>query len=244
MKKMRKILAAILCLAMALTLCACGGSDSSTNLMFGTGGETGTYYAYGGVLSQYVSGKTDVSITAVTSGGSKANIEDIAAEANQLGFVQSDVMSYAYNGTNLFEEGGKIMKSVIKNAKVYENGTLSAADILVRGGHIVSIGREVSPNPGASVVSLPNTVVFPGFVDVHVHLREPGYTHKERIKTGTLSSAKGGVTTVMAMPNLNPTPHNLENLMIEKELIKMINNKIISIILLIHIYLTIFLMIV
>ena len=102
MKKMKKILAAVLCLAMALTLCACGGG--STNLMFGTGGETGTYYAYGGVLAQYVSGKTDVSITAVTSGGSKANIEDIAAEANQLGFVQSDVMSYAYSGKSLFEE--------------------------------------------------------------------------------------------------------------------------------------------
>ena len=102
MKKMRSILAAALCLALALTLCACGGG--STNLMFGTGGETGTYYAYGGVLSQYVSGKTDVSITAVTSGGSQANIEDIAAEANQLGFVQSDVMSYAYSGTNLFTE--------------------------------------------------------------------------------------------------------------------------------------------
>ena len=102
MKKMKKILAAALCLALALTLCACGGSGE--NLMFGTGGETGTYYAYGGVLAQYVSGKTDVSITAVTSGGSKANIEDIAAEANQLGFVQSDVMSYAYTGTNLFEE--------------------------------------------------------------------------------------------------------------------------------------------
>ncbi len=103
MKKMKKILAAALCLALALTLVACGGG-SGTNLMFGTGGETGTYYAYGGVLAQYVSGKTDVSITAVTSGGSKANIEDSAAEANQLGFVQSDVMSYAYSDTNLFEE--------------------------------------------------------------------------------------------------------------------------------------------
>ena len=104
MKKMRKILAATLCLALALTLCACGGGSTTTNLMFGTGGETGTYYAYGGVLAQYVSSNTDVSITHVTSGGSKANIEDIAAEANQLGFVQSDVMSYAYTGTNLFEE--------------------------------------------------------------------------------------------------------------------------------------------
>ncbi|MBP3653854.1 MAG: TAXI family TRAP transporter solute-binding subunit [Oscillospiraceae bacterium] len=102
---MRSILAVVICLALALTLCACGGSGDgeSTNLMFGTGGETGTYYAYGGVLSQYVSSNTDVSITHVTSGGSQANIEDIAAGANQLGFVQSDVMSYAYAGTNLFE---------------------------------------------------------------------------------------------------------------------------------------------
>ena len=105
MKKMRSILAVVICLALALTLCACGGSGDSetTKLMFGTGGETGTYYAYGGVLSQYVSSNTDVSITHVTSGGSQANIEDIAAGANELGFVQSDVMSYAYAGTNLFE---------------------------------------------------------------------------------------------------------------------------------------------
>ena len=101
---MKKMIALALALVLCFALVACGGSSNSTNLMFGTGGETGTYYAYGGVLSQYVSGKTDVSITAVTSGGSKANIEDIAAEANQLGFVQSDVMSYAYSGKSLFTE--------------------------------------------------------------------------------------------------------------------------------------------
>ena len=101
---MKKIIALALALVLCFALVACGGGSGSSNLMFGTGGETGTYYAYGGVLAQYVSGKTDVSITAVTSGGSKANIEDIAAEANQLGFVQSDVMSYAYSGTNLFTE--------------------------------------------------------------------------------------------------------------------------------------------
>ena len=101
---MKKMIALALALVLCFALVACGGSSNGTNLMFGTGGETGTYYAYGGVLSQYVSGKTDVSITAVTSGGSKANIEDIAAEANQLGFVQSDVMSYAYSGKSLFTE--------------------------------------------------------------------------------------------------------------------------------------------
>ena len=79
------------------------GVGESKSLTFGTGGETGTYYAFGGVLSSYVSNNTGVSVTAVTSGGSKANIEDLAAGNAQLGFVQSDVMSYAYNGERLFD---------------------------------------------------------------------------------------------------------------------------------------------
>lgn len=79
------------------------GSGSSRALTFGTGGDTGTYYAFGGVLSSYVSSNTSVSMTAVTSGGSKANIEDIAADNVQLAFVQSDVMSYGYNGERLFD---------------------------------------------------------------------------------------------------------------------------------------------
>ena len=79
------------------------GAGESKALTFGTGGESGTYYGFGGVLSSYVSNNTGVSVTAVTSGGSKANIEDLAAGDVQLGFVQSDVMSYAYNGERLFD---------------------------------------------------------------------------------------------------------------------------------------------
>lgn len=79
------------------------GSGSSKALTFGTGGESGTYYAFGGVLSSYVSNNTNVSVTAITSGGSKENIENLAAGDVQLGFVQSDVMSYAYNGERLFD---------------------------------------------------------------------------------------------------------------------------------------------
>ena len=79
------------------------GAGSSRALTFGTGGDQGTYYGFGGVLSSYVSNNTSVSITAITSGGSKANIEDLAADNVQLGFVQSDVMSYAYNGERLFD---------------------------------------------------------------------------------------------------------------------------------------------
>ena len=79
------------------------GTGEKADLTFGTGGDTGTYYGYGSVLANYVSGNSDFTITAVTSGGSKANVEDMAAGDVQMGFVQSDVMSYAYNGERLFE---------------------------------------------------------------------------------------------------------------------------------------------
>lgn len=79
------------------------GEGASASLMFGTGSETGTYYGFGGVLASYVSANSDVSVTAVTSGGSKANIEDLSSGAVQIAFAQSDVLSYAYNGERLFD---------------------------------------------------------------------------------------------------------------------------------------------
>ena len=112
------------------------------------------------------------------------------------------------------------MEYILKNARVYENGDLKAADVLIRGGHIVSIGREVSPNPGASVISLDNTVIFPGFVDVHVHLREPGFSYKETIRTGTAACARGGYAHVCPMPNLNPVPDSREHLREQLDLIE------------------------
>ena len=110
---MKKILAMLLAVVMVFALCACGSdapaaSSGGTNLSFCTGGETGTYYAYGSVLSQYVTSNTDLSITAVSSNGSQANVEDMDAGSYQLGFCQSDVMSYAYTGTNLFAETGAV----------------------------------------------------------------------------------------------------------------------------------------
>ena len=115
---MKKILAMMLALAMVFALCACGGSDApaassssaaaGTSLTFTTGGETGTYYGYGSVLAQYISNNTDLTVTAVTGNGSQANVEDMNAGSYQLGFCQSDVMSYAYTGTNLFSESGAV----------------------------------------------------------------------------------------------------------------------------------------
>ncbi len=80
-----------------------GGSYSAGNLTFTTGGDQGTYYALGSVLAGQVSAATETSVTAITSGGSQANILALSDGDAQIAFAQSDVMSYAYEGTNLFD---------------------------------------------------------------------------------------------------------------------------------------------
>lgn len=97
---MKKLICIVMSLCMLLALCACGSQE----LTFATGSETGTYYAFGNIIAQYISAETDVKITAVSGNGSQANVEDIDSGDVQLGFCQSDVMSYAYSGTSLFSE--------------------------------------------------------------------------------------------------------------------------------------------
>ena len=77
-------------------------------MTMGTGGTSGTYYGYGGVLGQYITNNAGVAVNVVSTDGSKANIQGIAAGNYQLGTVQSDVMHYAYNGIRSFETDGKI----------------------------------------------------------------------------------------------------------------------------------------
>ena len=120
---MKKILALTLALCMIFALCACGAkpeapaapaadapvaAPAGSSLNFTTGGDQGTYYAFGGVMAQKTGELTDTKITAITSGGSQANIYALQDGDAQLGFVQSDVMAYAYNGSRLFEEDGAI----------------------------------------------------------------------------------------------------------------------------------------
>ena len=121
---MKKYVALLLALVMVFALAACGNSNDTpaaegsaaeeaaapagSALTFATGGESGTYYAFGTVLAQHVSDKTDTGVTAIVGNGSQANIEDLSAGAVQLCFSQSDVASYAYTGTNLFEETGAV----------------------------------------------------------------------------------------------------------------------------------------
>jgi TRAP transporter TAXI family solute receptor len=107
--KMRRLLCTVLVLSLALMLAACGGSGAAASKMtMGTGGTQGTYYAFGGVLGQYIKNHAGIDVTVVSTDGSKANIEYIDAGDYQLGTVQSDVMAYAWAGTRSFEANGKI----------------------------------------------------------------------------------------------------------------------------------------
>lgn len=118
MKKLSKILAIVLCIAMALTLCACGPKDNSNDnadnnennnvqtpatLTMGTGGESGTYYAFGGVLANYLGTEANLNVNVVSTGGTKANIVGIDNGEFELATVQSDVATYAFEGSNGYD---------------------------------------------------------------------------------------------------------------------------------------------
>ncbi|PKM73766.1 MAG: dihydroorotase [Firmicutes bacterium HGW-Firmicutes-16] len=111
------------------------------------------------------------------------------------------------------------MKSLIRNAEVFFDGIFVRKDVLIEDGIIADIKSDIPPVSGVLVFDMNNCFVFPGLIDVHVHLREPGFFYKETIKSGSLAAAHGGFTTVCAMPNLNPVPDSLENLNAELEII-------------------------
>jgi dihydroorotase len=98
-------------------------------------------------------------------------------------------------------------------------GGLARADILISGGRIEKIGAGL-PEAGAEMRDVTGMVISPGFIDLHAHLREPGFAYKETIRTGTMAAVAGGYTLVCAMPNLNPVPDCMEALTAELELIR------------------------
>ncbi len=101
------------------------------------------------------------------------------------------------------------MNLLITNAKLFYANQLQSKDLLIKDGKFAEISDHIDPGE-AKVVDAENNLVSPGLVDVHVHFREPGQTHKETIKTGTMASAHGGFTTVGAMPNVTPVPDTVE----------------------------------
>ncbi len=161
---MKKYLALLLALVMVFALCACGsknetpapaGSDDAAapaaggKLTMSTGNSSGTYFAFGTVLANHVGEKTDTDITAVEGKGSQGNIELMQAGEVQMAFCQSDVASYAYNGTNLFEESGAVTDFSVVAALYMEQVQIVTLDENIKSvadlaGKTVSIGEAGS----------------------------------------------------------------------------------------------------
>lgn len=104
------------------------------------------------------------------------------------------------------------MLFVLKNGFILDElGELKKADVKVENGKITEIGEDLTID-GFEVISVDGQLVSTGFIDLHVHLREPGGEHKETIATGTQSAAKGGFTTIAPMPNTRPVPDTKEQM--------------------------------
>ncbi len=112
---------------------------------------------------------------------------------------------------------GLYMKILLKNADVYGFGK---SDLLISDSVIVDISASIDISLADEVYYLDGLSVFPGFTDVHVHLREPGFSYKETIATGTKAAARGGYTTVCSMPNLDPVPDSMANLRQQLDIIE------------------------
>ena len=109
------------------------------------------------------------------------------------------------------------MNYILKNGTIFVNGQLVKKDLAIENG---KVSFSVPSNTCSyTVIDCLNKFIFPGFVDVHVHLREPGFSYKETIKTGTLAAASAGYSAVFSMPNLRPVPDSVENLMVQKQII-------------------------
>ena len=111
------------------------------------------------------------------------------------------------------------MKLLFKGAYVFNNGRISKSDVSIMGGFIEKVAPHIPEKGFEKILSLEKLLIIPGFSDVHVHLREPGFSYKETIFSGTMAAARGGYTAVCAMPNLNPPPDSFKNLSIEREII-------------------------
>ena len=107
-------------------------------------------------------------------------------------------------------------RTIIKGGYIVGRGV---EDILIVDGRIAERGENIVAEAGDKVILAEGLMVAPAFVDVHVHLREPGFGYKERIATGSMAAARGGYSTVCSMPNLNPVPDSVENLKVQQDII-------------------------
>ena len=108
-------------------------------------------------------------------------------------------------------EKGTEKMTLFANARMFDNGRIIHKDVTLANGTL-SFSSPNSVTASSADAVFHNCYIFPGFCDVHVHLREPGFSYKETIATGTLAAARGGYTAVCSMPNLSPVPDSVEHL--------------------------------
>lgn len=111
------------------------------------------------------------------------------------------------------------MRYLLTGGSVFLGSCFQPMDVAICDGRIVSVS-PLLPREGFQVIQVNQCFLVPGFVDVHVHLREPGFSYKETIRTGTMAAAAGGYTAVCSMPNLNPVPDTLPALQEQLDLIR------------------------
>lgn len=114
------------------------------------------------------------------------------------------------------------MTLLIKNGRIIDPACAldATADIFIRDGRIVRVGERLAQGAADTVIDASGKIIMPGLVDIHVHLREPGREDKETVESGTKAALKGGVTTVLAMPNTDPAIDSVENVRLLKDIIK------------------------
>ena len=147
---MKKLIALLLCLVLVFALCACGSSSSSgpVSIKMATGGTSGTYYGFSGIIAQVLNEKLadDLNITVESTGASKANIQLVETGANQLAIVQNDIMYYANTGTVIFDAAvtnfSAVMSCYPEDVQIIANSSInSVADL---AGKTVSVGASDS----------------------------------------------------------------------------------------------------
>ena len=109
------------------------------------------------------------------------------------------------------------MDLTLKNATVYLGGKFVKTDLFISQGKVFSSKPNSFSN--ANTIDCLNKYIFPGFIDVHTHLREPGFSYKETVKSGTMAGASAGYSALFTMPNLNPVPDSEENLKVQQDII-------------------------
>ncbi len=108
---------------------------------------------------------------------------------------------------------------LLKNGLIAFENTFARRDVLIDGEKVVRVAENIDAPDGCTVKNVDGMWVMPAAVDVHAHLREPGFEHKETIKTGTLGAAKSGIATLVSMPNLKPVPDSIEHLKVQQNII-------------------------